>query len=823
MKKQRDIIIHFSITIIGIFFILLLIPKGSIFGSSTDWFSQHVQIADTLRTSIYEHGLFYDYVDLLGGGQNIYAFSYYGLFRPDLLLSLLLPAVAMKDIIITYMIFNFILSLNLLYYFLKQHKIDMIPALIAVALLALSSFIFHSHRQIMFVNYMPYLLLSMILIDRMFKKKCSYPLIISSMLIILHSFFFSVSSFFVLGIYFLYNFYTYNYSFKRKEDRKLLWKFIICILLGIMISAILLLPTGLVLLEHSRCSGIFNLSILIPDISYKNLLYDKYGMGLTMIAWIGLCLGLRNKKNRYLSIGLMLCLSLPIITYLLNGTLYLRAKIFITFLPLLLFVIAHAINDLIKQPIEKFHPWILLFFLPLLLSNNLSVIVIDTVICLIVLILYHITKKPVTLLLCISYPLVVCMENNAMEDYVTKKSYQNAMSIKEDQNLNNYTFDSDYRFDDIRYTLSNVNYAATNMKRTTMYTSINNSIYNKFFYDIAYNAIPTRNRVITSLQNNYIFQELMGVRYLYTNKNYTPYGYKTVYENGKIRLLENENVLPIAYATSNVISEQNFNELTYPNSLDALYRYTIVNNSSKTPGKSTITKSNTTFSEVSRDDTLSYSTYDDMVKIDSSDKSKLKLQSDETLENKMLLIQFDVKDISNIKTKDLSITINGITNKLSSKTAPYPNNNTTFTYILSADEAIDTLNITFSKGEYTLENISIYELPYSTQKKDSITALDTVKSDSVLKGSIDVKEDAYFITSLPMQNGYEVYVDGKKQEYETVNKAFLGFKISEGKHEIEIKFTAPGKTVGIIVSVIAIILAAAYIIIERRGYYENNN
>ena len=55
-----------------------------------------------------------------------------------------------------------------------------------------------------------------------------------------------------------------------------------------------------------------------------------------------------------------------------------------------------------------------------------------------------------------------------------------------------------------------------------------------------------------------------------------------------------------------------------------------------------------------------------------------------------------------IKNTDTSITINGVRNRLSSLNAAYPNKNTHFTYILSQNEAIDKLEIEFSKGRYEI-------------------------------------------------------------------------------------------------------------------------
>lgn len=80
----------------GSILILLLIPSGSWFGSETDWYSQHVTIADYMRKNFYATGsLFPDFTGL-GGGTNFFSLSYYGFMRPDVLISYLFPHVEME-------------------------------------------------------------------------------------------------------------------------------------------------------------------------------------------------------------------------------------------------------------------------------------------------------------------------------------------------------------------------------------------------------------------------------------------------------------------------------------------------------------------------------------------------------------------------------------------------------------------------------------------------------------------------------------------------------------------------------------------------------
>ncbi|UKI58736.1 MAG: YfhO family protein [Clostridium sp.] len=63
-----------------------------------------------------------------------------------------------------------------------------------------------------------------------------------------------------------------------------------------------------------------------------------------------------------------------------------------------------------------------------------------------------------------------------------------------------------------------------------------------------------------------------------------------------------------------------------------------------------------------------------------------------------------------------------------------------------------------------------------------------------------------FVTSLPYDKGYIVYVDGKKVETEMVNTFALGFKLDKGNHNIKITYNSPFKNIGIILSILGIVL-----------------
>ena len=123
----------------GSFLIWRLIPEGSWFGSQTDWYSQHMTIADYMRKNFYATGqLFPDFTGL-GGGTNFFSLSYYGFMRPDVLISYLFPGIAMAYFIQGYAILEILLGEDLFITGFTERDFLILPALHADFLISLQT------------------------------------------------------------------------------------------------------------------------------------------------------------------------------------------------------------------------------------------------------------------------------------------------------------------------------------------------------------------------------------------------------------------------------------------------------------------------------------------------------------------------------------------------------------------------------------------------------------------------------------------------------------------------------------------------------------
>ena len=99
----------------ALLFTWLIVPSGHLFGSETDWYCQHVNIADAMRKQFFASGKWFPDFTELGGGANFYTLAYYGFFRPDVFLGYFLPEVSTEAIIQSYAIFEILLGAGLFY------------------------------------------------------------------------------------------------------------------------------------------------------------------------------------------------------------------------------------------------------------------------------------------------------------------------------------------------------------------------------------------------------------------------------------------------------------------------------------------------------------------------------------------------------------------------------------------------------------------------------------------------------------------------------------------------------------------------------------
>ncbi len=825
-KDKLNLII---MTVIFCLIIIFILRNGNLYGSILDWNTQHSVIPEYFRSLFYKTlNIFPDFALNLGSGQNIYNYSYYGLFNPVIIISYFLPFISMKSYIQISSILLVYSSVILFYYFLRRNKVnENVSLLSSVVFLTASPLLFHSHRHIMFMNYMPFLILALIGVDKYFEKDNSKLLCVSTVLIILMSYYYSIPAIISIVIYGVYKYIKLNKKITVKSFFKDGFRFLIPIMIAILISCILLVPTFYAILI-GRLPNDINISLsdlLVPRINVKYLMYNAYGVGLTSISLLALINLFFDKKreNRFLLICLSSLIIFPIINYLLNGTMYIDAKVLIPFLPLYTLVISYMFDKISTKKIDLRKLVIaslaVLFLIYVGKSSYGNYFYIDFIFSLTLIIIATKTNtkylfKVLTIVLLVIYSCA----GNSKDTLVSRKDINSSENVNQEKLIKKIPKGYDHTTL-YNLKLENVNniYGNLNIYSDYLYSSTGNANYNLFMFDTFEVPMQSRNRLIISANKDLMYLMFSNNRY-FIGDNVDITGYKEIDKIGDTKLYENTDVLPFMYVSYNYYSKTDFSKKSFPYNNEILLNNVVVNEKTNNEFKTSIKETFIRQSDIKYMDP-SIINNGDRITV-KKDNSRMLIDIPEVARNKILFVSFNLEPQS-CKVGDLLVNINGNTNKLTCREWKYYNGNTTFNYVISGDTS-NKVEVTFSKGIYKIDNLKIYYMDYNDirdiNKKVTKVDIDSKTKGDKIYASVETEKDGYFVTTLPYDKGFTIKVDNKKIDYEKVNTAYVGFKISKGKHNIVIEYKAPFKIIGLIMSFIGIIM---YILFYHKNLIKN--
>ena len=841
MDKVKRYIPYLLLTGLTLFFCRMFVGRYGIFGAKVDWLSQHSVLPDYFRQQFYATGkLFPEFVANLGGGQNIYHFAYYGLYSPLILPSYLLPFVKMSDYIMAVSITGLTASVLLFYYWLKSRKTDTGTAFILSLMFLLAGPMIGQYSgQIMFVDYMPFLCLALIGVDQYFEQEKSGLFTISVFLMIMTSFYFSIGGMLSLVLYGLHRY------FEQREGNRVTVRsflrdglcFVRSMILAVLMSGFFLVPTALALTGgRSKEQNTSFASFFIPQITVERFAYSIYGIGLTTLVITVLLTGLLYRKvyEKVLTYGCVIVLVIPVFAYLLNGGLYIRDKVFIPFLPLLCYLISIYLEKCRKRElsfIAGIVPYIITTIFVYMARNQFvskgigesiwKALLAESILFLICYVLYCAMKryyKETKEILMLALPSVICLAvtmntfyQMKPDRYVSRKLYRDVVGEQNRQAVKEALKDDDGYYRTEQMGSDDENAADLNriwdveQNITSIYSSAYNSDYQTFRQKTFGLEEPFRNGMMQSVSKNPVFQRMMGVRYIVSDSDVP--GYTLVKKCGTTGIYQNKDAAPVMYATDRVMTEEEYKKLAFPYNQTVLLEYAVVGGHTESEDQNIMTA----YQPVS----LKKADTQDGWKIHAKKMKKTtfsiqqvqqKTAQEKKQENRVLFLKFQVDNAH--PNKDVAVWINGIRNKLSAKDHVYYNENKTFTYAVPLKDGEDNISVTFGKGKYRLSQVQAYlgSLPERSETlyQSEVQVDKKQTKDNVIQGMIQVKNNGWFITSIPYDTHFKMYIDGKETKIQKVNMAFLGCKIRRGKHEVKIIYHAPGTTTGKVLSLIGI-------------------
>lgn len=340
-----------------------------------------------------------------------------------------------------------------------------------------------------------------------------------------------------------------------------------------------------------------------------------------------------------------------------------------------------------------------------------------------------------------------------------------------DKITSKFDIDSTYRVaGDIYYGTNEL--TITGLSTTKgFYSTMNNNI-SKFYNNLGFTGGP--NYYQDQVQAPPIYSTLLGVKYIYS-RDKNP-NYDLVHEVETTLFKDNKKVKEPTYIYENK---------------DALNLGYIVRSNEDVKGNNGFDYLNKLMK--------SYSGLDEDILI------KLKSGYNENLVNSKNIYMILHDDVSYITINgvkyegympDVYITIENTfgTNDIDIKAYTEDNKETTnyLCYYMDLSNYYSAIN-----------NLKLYELKNIEVNKNKI------------KGNIEIGYDATLVLSIPYEEGWTVYVDGKKTDYYKLNDIFTAVDLKHGNHTIEMKYIPKSFILSLIISLSSIVMTYIYLHIKK--------
>lgn len=786
-----------------------------------------------------------------GIGSNFYgAMTYYVLSPIMLILIVLFPTDSVPYLFIIAYIIKQQLAAIFMYKLLNKFNFKNITCVIIGVLWACNSYFIHYADNPMWLDQMYLLPLIFIGVEKIREnnKFLVFTIAIALSAISNYYLFFSVTIFVYLYIIAMY--FIRSEKIVLKEFIAHMLKITGYYLIGVMISAIVLIPAVLGIKESARTSGSGLPSMISFDFTFLkdslksmyfntadsfNVVYKSQAMlysgsiGILLLPMIFICKNNINTKVRICAIFILLLEVLGIV----NEFVYLGFHGFTSpicfpfrymygFIALNLIIVAYLLDKILKGQINIKIWYIFLVLVSTCFILKEKSMVVIGMNCFILFAYYFLIKSKMkkSMLFLLVVELIISTTiilNNYMPISLTKELSNELFYNEEYEDLvKEVQLGNEIERIYENYSVKHAE-ALRNLALTYGYSGLNTftSTDNKYYQEFCESLKLKDNSIgIVNLTGNLFSNEILNVKYLILlNESPISYGYDLIDKNEKYSLYENTNYFNGGYICNNYIKESTFNKLSYLEK--ELY---LINN---------VVVSDNYEKDENYESLIGYEELP--FNIIASNINNIKGNTIDTSEIENPFIEFE---IVNLPYENNEIFVEFISNnkflsvEIQNEYSNYYINSSTFT---DSKRLIDLGNYDSNlKVKINLLPDVIYETEsfniYSVDMDNYSEQLEYIKNNSFNKiegqsnkvlAEIMAKEDGKLVTAIPYSTSWSVYVNGEKVSYDRVNKCFIGIDIKKGMNVIEMSYVSSGFKVGMFISIAGCIILLVICIISR--------
>ncbi len=794
------------------------------------------------------------------GADYLGSYSYYMIFDPFNVFLYLPFSVEFNYSFI--IVLKFVLTAWLMFGYLKSKGISPETNIIASTLYMLGGFALMSYvRHPFFATGPMYLPLIIWGIDNILDGKRPYLLILGVVASIFSSFYFVfMSSVFAV----VYTILKVCLDAKRKNYT--LWSgfWQICkvglwYLLGILISAVFLLPVAVNFIRSAKSQGagikLFNLEYFFSLAISANIMYPAgeytplfYTVAIfAIIAWSFRRKNPETKTYRVMLIVLAIGLFVPIVGYIFNFMNYVSNR-WVYLLQFCTFVlVAYMLDDMKSNAIEMGDVkasnrvvlaelglgliFVFAYLFSLGLKKSAWLIALASlgivVVCVAVVLLAkkiksatemnkiekRFTKRHNAMIITLVLT-IVCAFGYNIGYSITFKHYGelNKQQIAIEKTFSREKETEFYRVDKQNKKQPYFDYpnraVVNDYYSTYYYNTVVPAETEKFLEAVGvYNTLNMRG--IVGLGNSVPLQALMSVKY-YQSNGYVPYGFtSTTIDGGEI--LKNDNYVPFGFVYDKEMSSNEFDSLSYVERQYAMLEYAVVDKDVESGYTAqgvelpVVVESN----EFDIDGTRYFADKGEKITLNISNALNkevyLQLNHFESIDNYVYII------VDNGKIK--------YHQRIAGKGAQTFSGIYDYVYDLGvADSNNMTVTITCdSNSEFDLASFSAYGYDLTDFGAKCADLADEHMTDykfdgNRLTGKVNMTNAGRVFLSIPNVAGWTAKVDGVEVKIDTTNVAFMSLKLDAGEHTIELNYRTPYLKQGGYISVVGLGFLGGFVI-----------
>lgn len=844
--KNKKIFSYFLAFIIPMLIMVLLYMIVGIypFGSKTvltvDLQNQYVEFFSAFKDIVQNGGnIFYSFSKTLGG--NMYGLICYYLLSPFNIILLLFSKANIIDAVFLINVLKIgFCGLTSFIYFDKTFKYKTSVSFMFSICYSLMAYNIVYSQNIMWLDGVIWLPIVFLGIDKLLNKK---PILffISLTISIFSNYYIGYMTCIASLIYFIYKLYLKNnYKFSVKKDIKEILYFFKYTLLSVGVTAIIIIPSIFSLLAGKVSSS---LSEFIPKQTYAFFdLLSKFYLGSfknsdlsggTPIVYVSvimiflLFLYFVNKKIDYKE---KKASAILLSVFFISFTFYSVDLIWHTFqhpagfsyrysfiFDFVLLIIAYKsyinINKIDKDKLFKF--LIISFIITIAVDKFVYTQqsfykIIGTFVLLLIYSLYFYYRKNKNLNIFIIILVIIEMFINSLLVVVNIKYFSRNEYV---DFVNNYSeiINSIKKDDSSFYRLeSETNYSTNdpmllNYNGISHFSSTYESKNNKLLGD--YLGIFNRFYITNYLGSTPVTNSLFNIKYV-LSKRKLPY-YQLLKTENNINLYKNNNYLPFMFMVDGNVLDMKLNKL------EPFNNQNLILNTMTNTNKNVFENNNfnITLNNVKQNEKITK--YKEYKKVNLNRDASITF--DINVEYDGLLYAY----ISSDYNKKVDILLNGESIIDTEEENSYRYNILELGNYKKGDKV--SLEIILLEDDLKITDY-VFSTFNETEFKEKINLLnsnDSFKMEefktNYIKGKINVSNSNQILyTSIPVDNGWNIYIDGRKVEYDVIMDTFIGLTLDSGEHTIEFEYIPRGFTSGMCVSMLSIALLGYAIYSERK-------